>query len=182
MMNVRIAVVGGVLCAVAGCSGTTAPAADAPGSSGVRSDADLFRLVTQSDPFTQYTVFPRVEEFATGRLNGSEAHAPVVRVTLNATAAGALVDGRLPAGRTFPDGAVVFKEVRPSATAAPTLYVIMVKDSTNGAAGQGWLWAEYTPTGATAYSVDRRGGACISCHSREAGPQRDLVRTFERQQ
>lgn len=113
--------------------------------------------------------------------NGSEAHAPVVRVLLNATAAGALQNGRFPQGGSFPNGAIVFKEVRPSATGAPTLYVVMVKDRDNARAGNGWLWAEYTPSGTTVFSVDRRGSACISCHQHDGGTVRDLVRTFERQ-
>jgi hypothetical protein len=164
-----------------GSSPTTPSGSGGTGATGVADDASLFRLVTQTQPFTQYTPLPLADEFTTGRLNGSEAHTPVVRVLLNATAAGALQAGRFPLGGSFPDGAIVFKEVRPSAAAAPTLYVVMVKDRTHGLAGSGWLWAEYTPSGATAFSVTRRGNGCISCHQREAGPQRDLVRSFERQ-
>lgn len=171
------------LLVTAGCASATSPAPGAGGAgrTGVTDDTSLFRLVTQTDPFNRYTVFPLADEFTTGRLNGSDAHTPVVRVLLNATAAGALQAGRFPLGATFPDGSVVFKEVRPSASASPTLYVVMAKDRDNGLAGEGWLWAEYTPSGATAFSVSRRGNGCISCHQREAGPQRDLVRTFERQ-
>ena len=79
----------------------TGPTSSAPSgltlSSGVRDDAAMFRLVTQTDPFSRYTAFPNAEEFTTGRLNGSEAHRPVIRVSLNSTAAGALQGGRLPA-------------------------------------------------------------------------------------
>ena len=178
---VRRLFVFGSMVFVSACGAATAPASGSPGVTGVRSDADVFRLVTQTDPFSRYTAFPLADEFTTGRLNGSEAHTPVVRVLLNATASSALRDGRLPLGGSFPDGAVVFKEVRASASAQPSIYVVMVKDRENGLSGSGWLWAEYTPSGATAFSVDRRGSGCISCHQREAGPQRDLVRTFERQ-
>lgn len=178
---VRRLFVFGSMVFVSACGAATAPASGSPGVTGVLIDADVFRLVTQTDPFSRYTAFPLADEFTTGRLNGSEAHTPVVRVLLNATASSALRDGRLPLGGSFPDGAVVFKEVRASASAQPSLYVVMVKDRENGLSGSGWLWAEYTPNGATAFSVDRRGSGCISCHQREAGPQRDLVRTFERQ-
>ena len=128
-----------------------------------------------------YTLFPNSEEFTTGRLNGSEAHRPVIRVSLNQTAAGALQNGRLPSGARFPDGSIVFKEIRPSTGAAPSLYAIMVKDSSNSLAGNGWLWAEYSPNGSVTFSISNRGSACTSCHQREQGPQNDLVRTFERQ-
>jgi hypothetical protein len=170
------------LIVAAACGSATSPSGSAnSGLTGVTDDAGLFRLVTQTDPFSQYAVFPLTDEFTTGRLNGSEAHSPVVRVSLNRTAASILQGGRFPTAGSFPDGSIIFKEVRPSAGAAPTLYVVMVKDRDNSLAGRGWLWAEYTPSGATAYPLSLRGNACISCHEREAGPQRDLVRTFERQ-
>lgn len=74
----------------------------------------MFELLTQGDPFTRYTLLPNADEFTTGRLNGSEAHRPVIRVRLNAIAAAVLQDGRLPGGTVFPDGSIVFKEIRPT--------------------------------------------------------------------
>lgn len=172
----------GVLATLAACAGgPSAPGTAATGTTGVGDDASLFRLVTLTEPFSQYTVLPLADEFASGRLNGSEAHAPIVRVLLNAKAAGVLQAGRFPTGGSFPDGAIVFKEVRATAGSAPNLYVVMLKDSTNGLAGNGWLWAEYTPSGSTVFPISRRGNGCISCHQRDAGPQHDLVRSFERQ-
>lgn len=163
-----------------GCGGEPSPVG--PSATGSMSaDAALFRRITETDPLPSYTNFPAVEEFTTGRLNGSEAHRPVIRVRLNATARDALSGGRLPSGARFPDGAIVVKEIRPAAGTPPTLYAVMVKDARNTHAGDGWLWAEYGPTGSVAYSVERRGVACTSCHRREQGPQNDLVRTFERQ-
>ena len=164
------------------CSSPSTPSSPSvENGSAVRDDAGLFRQITVTDPLGSYTVFPNAEPFTTGRLNGSEAHRPVIRVTLNATAAGALVDGRLAPGARFPDGSVIVKEIRATATAPLTLYAVMVKDRTNVLAGNGWLWAEYGPSGSVAYSVASRGGACTSCHLRENGPDNDLVRTFERQ-
>ena len=165
------------------CGGSPSTPSSPTGAaaSTIRDDASLFRLVSQTDPFTRYTVLPNAEEFASGRLNGSEAHRPIIRVSFNAVAAAALQNGRLPANTTFPSGSIVFKEIKPSATAAATLYAVMVKETGNSLAGDGWLWAEYGPSGSVAYSVNNRGGACISCHRREQGPRNDLVRSFERQ-
>ena len=119
--------------AAAGCgsggSATETPTGPTTAATGIRDDQALFRLVSQTDPFLRYTVFPNAEELTTGRLNGSEAHRPVIRVSLNSAAAAALHGGRLPADGRFPDGSIVFKEVKPSATAAASLYVVMVKDS-----------------------------------------------------
>ena len=179
MVLAMVAVVTGLSCG--NQSGTpTAPTATAP--TGIRDDASLFRLISQTDAFGRYTVFPNADEFTTGRLNGSEAHRPVIRVSLNAIAAGALQNGRLPSGARFPDGSIVFKEIRSSAAASPNLYAVMVKDGGNSLAGNGWLWAEYGPTGSVTFSLSNRGSACTSCHQREQGPQNDFVRSFERQQ
>ena len=171
-----------VAAACGGSQSTPASPTSTVSSSGLRDDASLFRLVSQTDPFSRYTLLPNAEEFTTGRLNGSEAHRPVIRVSFNAVAASALQGGRLPSGATFPNGSIVFKEIKPSATAATTLYAVMVKDIGNPLAGDGWLWAEYGPSGSVAISVNSRGGACTSCHRREQGPRHDLVRSFERQQ
>ena len=98
---------------------TPAPTAT-PTLAQIRDDASLFQLVTRDDPFGAYRLFPNADEFATGRLNGSEAHRPVIRVSLNAIAFGALQNGRLPAGSRFPNGSIVFKAIGPSAGAAPS--------------------------------------------------------------
>ena len=152
-----------------------------PAPAQIRDDAGFFQLVTKDDPFGAYRVFPNTEEFTTGRLNGSEAHRPVVRVSLNAIAFSALQNGKLPAGSKFPNGSVIFKQVLERAGAAPTLYAVMRKDEGGGLSGAGWQWAEYRPDGSVAFSIASRGSVCTSCHMREQGPQNDLVRTFERQ-
>jgi Cytochrome P460 len=174
----------------AGCGDGGSPAAPpvvtptaAPPSTlvAISDDAALFRLVTQGQPFSGYALFPDADEFATGRLNGSEAHNPLVRVSVNARAMGALPGGRLSTGSSFPDGSVVFKELRSSAAAPTNAYAVMYKDAASPLAGGGWLWAEFSPNGTPLYSISNRGSACTGCHGRERGPQNDLVRTFERQ-
>jgi cytochrome P460 len=147
----------------------------------ISDDATVWRLMTQTEPFASYTVFPNTEEFTTGTLNGSEAHRTIVRVTLNARAAGALQNGKLPSGARFPDGSIIFKELRPSTGASATGYAVMYKHSSNALAGNGWLWAQFSPSGDVGYSISNRGGMCTGCHQLEQGPQNDSVRTFERQ-
>lgn len=159
---------------------TRTPVGPSP-ADGIRDSAALFRVISQTDPFTDYTRFPNVEEFTVGRLDGSEAHRSIVRVSMNARALGALQSGRLPTAAQFPDGSIILKEVRGQADAPATVYAVMYKDAGNTLAGDGWLWAEFSPDGSVGYSVSNRGTACTSCHQREQGPQNDLVRTFERQ-
>jgi len=188
-----------ILFAMAGCGGggggtptpstptaqaTTAPQAGptaTPTVATIRDDIGFFQLITRDDPFTAYRNFPSTDEFTTGRLDGSEAHRPVVKVSLNSIAFGALQGGKLPAGARFPNGSVVFKQVLNNAGGSPTLYAVMRRDEGGPVSGSGWQWAEYAPDGSVAYSISSRGGVCISCHLRQQGPQNDLVRTFERQ-
>lgn len=163
------------------CGNDGAVAPSGQSGSGIQDDASLFRLITQTEPLTAYVPFPNAEEFTAGRLNGSEAHRPIVRTSLNARAMSALQMGRLPAGSRFPDGSVVLKEIKPSAVGPATTYAVMYRDASNRFASNGWVWAEFSPSGSVQYASSNRGAACTSCHQRERGPQNDLVRTFERQ-
>ena len=168
----------------ASCGDTPGPMPASPSpdaGSTIRDNGSLFRLISQTDPFSGYRAFPNADEFTAGRLDGSEAHRPIVRTSLNALALGALQNGRLPAGGAFPDGSVIFKEIQPRAGAPATTYAVMYKDARNATAGSGWLWAEFGPDGSVQYSASNNGGACISCHQRQEGRSHDLVRTFERQ-
>lgn len=143
-------------------------------------DSVLFKFVTQTQPFRTYALFPNVDSVISGTLNGSTAHQPLVRVSMNAKAFSALQNGRLPSGGRFPDGSIIFKEVRTNNGLA-NLYAVIYKESNNPLANGGWLWAEYSPDGTIAFSITRQGSGCTTCHSREQGPQNDFVRTFERQ-
>lgn len=170
-----------VLLMVVACNeGNPMPGGPTP-ADGIRDSAALFQLITRTDPLTGYLTFPNAEEFTAGRLNGSEAHRSIVRVSMNARALGALQGGRLPTAAQFPDGSVILKEIRPQADAPVSVYAVMYKDASNTLAGEGWLWAEFSPDGSVDYSVSDRGTACTSCHQREQGRVNDLVRTFERQ-
>jgi hypothetical protein len=142
-------------------------------------DEALFQQITQVDPFTSYTLFPNADSVTSGTLNGSTAHQPLVRVSLNTRALSVLVNGSLPTGSSFPIGSIVFKQI--ILNDLPTLYAVMYKDSTNPLSANGWLWAEYQVDGTVAFSVGNKGSGCVGCHSLEEGVEHDLVRTFERQ-
>jgi hypothetical protein len=176
----RLSLVAVLLLVMACDESNRTPAGPSP-ADGIRDSAALFRLITQTDPLTEYALFPNAEEFTVGRLNGSEAHRSIVRVSMNARALGALQSGRLPAAAQFPDGSIILKEISPRADAPVNVYAVMYKDAGNTLAGDRWLWAEFSPDGSVGYSVSNRGTACTSCHQREQGRLNDLVRTFERQ-
>ncbi len=172
----------GIATSMSSCGGNSDSAVpSAPSASGIASDASLFQLINVTDPFKGYAVFPNAAEIASGTLNGSSAHQPLVRVSMNAKALSALQNGRLPAGTKFPDGSVIVKDVR-SSSGVTMEYTVIYKDASNSLAGNGWLWAAFRPDGSVSYSIRERGAECVSCHSREQGPQNDSVRTFDRQQ
>jgi len=151
----------------------------APSEKEVSSDTDLVALFLRGEQYKAYRFFPNADSVAAGTLNGSNAHQPLVRVSMNDGAFSALNSGRLPQGSTFPDGSTIVKEIRQEGRT--TLFAVMYRDRQHPLSGQGWLWAEYAPDGSVAVSIQSRGSGCVSCHSREQGVQNDLVRTFERQ-
>ena len=138
-------------------------------------DEDLFRLISQTEPYSNYRLFPNTDEISSGRLDGAGAH-PSARVRLNTPAIQSLeAHGKLPPGGRFRNGSVIVKET----SSGGPLLAVMRRDGPNQ--GAGWQWAEFRLDGRVVYSVNSRGGACIECHSRQQGVQNDLVRTFERQ-
>jgi hypothetical protein len=84
-------------------------------------------------------------------------------------------DGKLPAGGSFKDGALIVKEVYSGSEL--TLYAIMKKDSKSKYAKNGWVWAEYEPNGDVYYNVSDKGKGCTGCHS--TGTSRDFTRSFD---
>lgn len=98
------------------------------------------------------------------------------KLRFNAIALAALDSLReLPKGSTFPEGAVLVKEVYENGSLS--LYVVMKKEPSNQNEGSGWLWAEYNPDGSVDYPVNKKGQDCIGCHN--GGLTRDLTRTFD---
>ena len=144
----------------------------------IATDTELFALITETQPYTGYPLFPGVDSVASGTLNGSGAHQPLVRVSLNTPALGSLTSDTLQSGTAFARGSVIVKEIREGGVT--TLLAVMAKEPGSPEAAGGWLWAEYKPDGTVVASILARGAGCVPCHSREQGPRNDLVRTFER--
>ena len=98
------------------------------------------------------------------------------KLRFNAIAQAALDSlGELPVGATFPNGSLIVKEIYSGSTIS--LIAVMKKDAASNNAGNGWVWAEFKPNGETDYGIEKKGEACIGCHS--GTPNRDLTRTFD---
>jgi hypothetical protein len=161
---------------VAGCSDSGDP--EKPQAGGIESDADLFALIAETRAAGGFSLFPGVDSLVSGTLNGSTAHQPLVRVSVNQSASGSLTADTLADGASFAPGSMIVKDIIEGG--ATTLIAVIMKDPDNPEAGGGWLWAEYRPDGGVFISLTRKGSGCVPCHSREQGPGNDLVRTFER--
>lgn len=144
----------------------------------ITTDAQLFMLITATHPYAGYALFPGVDSVVSGTLNGSGAHQPLVRVSMNPIALASLAADTLTAGSAFAQGSIIVKEIREQG--ATTLLAVMMKEPASDDAAGGWLWAEFTPEGTAVFSLKNRGDGCVPCHSREQGLRNDLVRTFER--
>lgn len=107
---------------------------------------------------------------------GSSPHGKF-KLRFNAKALAALDSmGKLPVGATFPDSAIVLKEVYNNNNEL-TQYVPMMRLRSGENSASGWVWAQYSPDGEVDYSVSKKGGKCVSCHS--ANGNRDLTLTFD---
>jgi hypothetical protein len=137
-------------------------------------DKALFQWVTTGQEYTYYknseAILPTSEET-------ERAHDNFMRVRFNKIASSVLdTGGKLPEGTTFPDSSIIVKEIYSDKNnTAPDILAIMAKLKGDKNAGKDWLWAEYTPSGETEYSVIKKGKICIKCHT----PGDDFVRIFD---
>lgn len=147
------------LAAVVGCSNDPLKGLES-GTGPTVSDGALYAL---TQPTTGWIFYKRSSTpIARTSRPHAESHA---LVRYNARAATQLdADGKVKRDASFPDSSIIVKVL----SNGPTLvtYAVMMKLRNSGSAGfDGWVWAEYDPSGAVKYSTAGRGGACASCHS-----------------
>ena len=113
------------------------------------------------------------------RSDSTSGHSPYFRIRYNEIAWRAMTDGgKLPKGKTFPEGALIVKDLYNDQTGGvPVLTAVMKKEKLNPLGAKGWIWAEYLPQGANYVPLTSKGAACTSCHSN--APNRDLTRVFD---
>ncbi len=134
-------------------------------------DASLFAEVYKSG----YTYYQN--DLSILPAGGDSPHG-FVRIKFNEIAQASLDStGKLPLGASFPEGAVIVKEIYADPAEPLIYYVIMKKDPAAEYAADGWLWGEYEENGTVSGAVSNKGSGCTGCHSES--PNRDFVRTFD---
>jgi len=128
-------------------------------------DKMLFNWINSETGYKYYkndsAIIPTSEET-------ERAHDNFMRTRLNKKALSVLDSGgKLPDGKSFPDSSIIVKEIYSDKNnLSPDILAVMVKLRGDKNSGKDWLWAEYSPSGETEYSVTKKGKVCIKCHQR----------------
>lgn len=131
-----------------------------PGTGAEVSDAALFGLIPSGPSWSFY------KRSSTPITRSSRPHPESnALVRYNARAATQLdAEGKVRRDAVFPDSSIIVKELSNGSSLGP--YAVMMRLRGSSSAGvDGWVWAEFSPSGAVQYSTRQRGGACSSCHS-----------------
>ncbi|HEY3249496.1 MAG TPA: cytochrome P460 family protein [Ignavibacteria bacterium] len=126
-------------------------------------DKALFQWISSQADYSYYRNDSTI--LATSK-ETERAHDDFMRVRLNSKALSVLDSaGKLPKDASFPDSSIIIKEIYSDKNqASPDLFAIIVKMKGDKNSGKDWLWAEYTPSGETEYSVTKNGRVCVKCH------------------
>jgi hypothetical protein len=111
--------------------------------------------------------------------SGSGHPEAYLRTRYNTIAASKLdANGKIQAGETFPEGAVIVKELFENTTALRR-YAILYKDSANTYAdANGWVWGYIDADGTVAESATKKGSSCIGCHTQSGNIDYMLMNKF----
>jgi len=134
-------------------------------------DASVFEQIKTNTGFSYYK-----SNSAILQSSAKSPHNKFFRMRYNKIAFDVMTDnGKLPVGKTFPNGSIVVKELYDSQTGSLALYAVMIKKQDSNS-GKDWLWSEYKTNGDLVYSITKKGSGCISCHATDA---RDYNRIFD---
>jgi hypothetical protein len=89
----------------------------------------------------------------------------LLRTQYNALAATQLdANGRVRAGASFPDSAMIVKELYTGSTLTSVAVMLKLRGSPQASQG-GWVWGYFDGAGAVRVSVAERGAGCAGCHA-----------------
>ena len=150
-----------MIAVVAGCGGGGSPASPLTTDGAPQlTDADVSSAARASAGWTYYKrsldTLPRTAGSGHGETR--------LRTRYNAVAAAQLdANGKVRSGASFPDSSLIVKELYSGSALSRFAVMMKVRSSPNAAGG--WLWAYYSPEGATQISIASKGGSCASCHA-----------------
>ncbi|MES2622223.1 MAG: cytochrome P460 family protein [Bacteroidota bacterium] len=138
-------------------------------------DRKLYNMAKDTSGFTWYklsdTLLPKSE---------NSAHAfSLIRTRFNSLAASRLnVFGTVINGVTFPDGALIVKEMCDK-EGKTRVYTMLYKEEGNEYADEkGWLWNAVSAEGNTEISAIKKGKDCIDCHHQEGNIENILMNKY----
>jgi len=125
-------------------------------------DTALFELAKKSDGFVWY----RKSDIALNKSAGSGHTQPFLRTRYNAIATTKLdATGKIISGATFPEGALIVKELMANSTTIERYAILLKKTASKNADSKGWVWGYMNADGKVIESVTKKGSACINCHT-----------------
>jgi hypothetical protein len=139
-----------ILAAVAGIAGCpfVSPSTEPTG-------ANLFTLISQTDPYQQWAQFPDAQ----GVVDSNAPHGAMARIFINQTVEDSLGNftDALPV-----DSIIVKENLGENATEKADALTVMWKVSGFDADNNDWFWMNVTPDGQI--NAEGRVDGCISCH------------------
>lgn len=117
--------------------------------------ADLYTLITQSDPFETWAQFPE----ATGTIESAPPHGPLANVFINST----VVEAMANFSGALPDGSIIVKESFDEAgTESGDSITVMWKQTGFDPANNDWFWGRFAFDGEIL--AEGQVAGCFGCH------------------
>lgn len=142
---------------------------------GKQIDKELYDLANTSEGFVWF----KYSDAYLPQSSGSGHNFPKLRTRFNAVAAQMLDSvGKIQTGITFPEGALIVKELVNDDNSLAR-YAVLLKDSESKFADeQGWVWGYINTDESIAISAVEKGQDCISCHQQSENIDYVLMNKF----
>jgi hypothetical protein len=128
----------------------------------IGTDQELYEMAQTTQGFRWY----KNSTSLLSKSSGSGHSNPFLRTRYNAIAASKLDStGKIQTGATFPEGALIVKELYDNSTSLGRYAMLYKKSTHSDADALGWVWGYINSDGSVAESASKKGSACISCHS-----------------
>jgi hypothetical protein len=125
-------------------------------------DEELFELAKETAGFVWY----KNSSSLLSKSSGSGHPQTSLRTRYNAAAATKLdANGKITANATFPEGALIVKELFENSTTVSRYAILYKKTDSPSADAKGWVWGYIDANGKVAEPASNKGKACISCHN-----------------